>query len=432
MDTSTYSNDPYHEDAENLFENDMLSSKLQEISSGEREAVLLSRTTTPITSRPPTLTAFPSRVSSDVQTVKIFQVPENVKKTNKQGVRILAIDNGGICTLSTLYMLEAIMLQVGDILQVPEGEDIRPCDVFDLICGTSTGGWIALMLGRLGMTVRQSISAYKEIVQNVFSDEAPPSKEGYRYSAERLEDVFHKIITRQAPSSVSSSQLPMKDAAIKDRCRSFVVSRYEANAVVSTEMRTYDGLSAVHSAAQCTVLEAARATSSAPQFFPPIVIDKSKYIAVGNNNPAAIAIDESKHIWGEGSQVACLVSLGSGIAPAVKWGQTSGEIELAVKAIIEDCAHIADQLKMKMQLGGLGHRYHRFSVNTMGGIKWEEWERTEDVVGCTKAYMEAMGHEARKAAEFLVQVCGERNAVLALGENRRSKVPELLYLKDIM
>ncbi|KAH8917251.1 hypothetical protein BT69DRAFT_1196694, partial [Atractiella rhizophila] len=78
-------------------------------------------------------------------------------------------DNGGICTFSTLYMLEVVMLHVGHLLDVPEGEEVRPCDVFDLICGTSTGGWIALMLGRLGMTVRQSISAYEEIVQDVFS-----------------------------------------------------------------------------------------------------------------------------------------------------------------------------------------------------------------------------------------------------------------------
>jgi len=29
--------------------------------------------------------------------------------------------------------------------------EIRPCEVFDLICGTSTGGLIAIMLGRLEM-----------------------------------------------------------------------------------------------------------------------------------------------------------------------------------------------------------------------------------------------------------------------------------------
>ncbi|KAH8927023.1 hypothetical protein BT69DRAFT_1330817 [Atractiella rhizophila] len=67
-----------------------------------------------------------------------FPSPGNVKKMNDQGVRILAIDNGGICTFSTLYMLQVIMLQIGDLLGVPEGEEVRPCDVFDLICGTST------------------------------------------------------------------------------------------------------------------------------------------------------------------------------------------------------------------------------------------------------------------------------------------------------
>lgn len=29
----------------------------------------------------------------------------------------------------------------------------RPCEIFDLICGTSTGGLIALMLGRLEMVI---------------------------------------------------------------------------------------------------------------------------------------------------------------------------------------------------------------------------------------------------------------------------------------
>ncbi|KAH8917287.1 FabD/lysophospholipase-like protein, partial [Atractiella rhizophila] len=229
-----------------------------------------------------------------------------------KGLRILAIDNSGIYTFSTLYMLEAVMLEVGALLCVPEGEEVRPCDVFDLICGTSTGGWIALMLGRLGMTVRESMRAYEEIVQTVFSYQGPVSEQGCVYSAERLEAVFLDIIARHAPSSGPSSHLPMKDEKIVDRCRTFVVSKHES-AVFSTEMRTYDVRHAARFAARCSVWEAARATSSAPDIFPPIVIDKTKYVASGNNNPAGLAIEESKRIWGEGSQVACLVSLGSGI-----------------------------------------------------------------------------------------------------------------------
>jgi hypothetical protein len=30
-------------------------------------------------------------------------------------------------------------------------ETARPCEYFDLICGTGTGGLIALMIGRMGM-----------------------------------------------------------------------------------------------------------------------------------------------------------------------------------------------------------------------------------------------------------------------------------------
>ncbi|KAH8930563.1 hypothetical protein BT69DRAFT_1275448 [Atractiella rhizophila] len=72
------------------------------------------------------------------------------------------------------------------------------------------------------------------------------------------------------------------------------------------------------------------------------------------------------------------------------------QIEQAVKAIVEDCSRVANQVKMMMQEQPLGHRYHCFSVHTLGSIKWEEWERTQ-------AYMDTMGHEARHAADHLVQ-----------------------------
>jgi patatin-like phospholipase/acyl hydrolase len=72
---------------------------------------------------------------------------------NRQG-RILCLDGGGVRGISSLSILKKIMDEVAKASQGrfadPEGmTTIRPCDYFDVICGTSTGGLIALMLGRM-------------------------------------------------------------------------------------------------------------------------------------------------------------------------------------------------------------------------------------------------------------------------------------------
>jgi patatin-like phospholipase/acyl hydrolase len=52
----------------------------------------------------------------------------------------LSLDGGGVRGLSTLYILKFIM----DRLNHARGEGmlppVKPCEVFDLIGGTSTGG----------------------------------------------------------------------------------------------------------------------------------------------------------------------------------------------------------------------------------------------------------------------------------------------------
>lgn len=76
-------------------------------------------------------------------------------------VRILSLDGGGVRGISSLYILKEVMAQVAREYKAenPNAPEIlpRPCEFFDLICGTSTGGLIALMLGRLRM-VRISVS----------------------------------------------------------------------------------------------------------------------------------------------------------------------------------------------------------------------------------------------------------------------------------
>ena len=62
--------------------------------------------------------------------------------------RILALDGGGVRGLSSLLILQKLMDEIAD---KNDGKPVLPCEYFDLICGTSTGGLIALMLGRLRM-----------------------------------------------------------------------------------------------------------------------------------------------------------------------------------------------------------------------------------------------------------------------------------------
>ncbi|KAH8917570.1 hypothetical protein BT69DRAFT_654272 [Atractiella rhizophila] len=100
----------------------------------------------------------------------------------------------------------------------------------------------------------------------------------------------------------------MKDASLQDRYRTFVVSTYESNVTVSTEMRTYDihaaGSSPFIPASAYTVWEAARATAAAPPFFPPVNMDYTQYVSLSRDNPTAIAVEETKRIWGQSSEIA--------------------------------------------------------------------------------------------------------------------------------
>jgi patatin-like phospholipase/acyl hydrolase len=50
------------------------------------------------------------------------------------------LDGGGVKGLFAVIVLQAIMEEVRKI-DCPDKEDaLRPCDYFDFICGTSTGG----------------------------------------------------------------------------------------------------------------------------------------------------------------------------------------------------------------------------------------------------------------------------------------------------
>ena len=61
------------------------------------------------------------------------------------GLWLLSFDGGGVRGLSTLYILRNIMARLNQARKEmePPLPAVKPCDVFDLIGGTSTGGFVS-------------------------------------------------------------------------------------------------------------------------------------------------------------------------------------------------------------------------------------------------------------------------------------------------
>jgi len=57
------------------------------------------------------------------------------------GLCLLSLDGGGVRGLSTLYILKGIMDRLNHERKTFGLPPMKPCEVFDLIGGTSTGGY---------------------------------------------------------------------------------------------------------------------------------------------------------------------------------------------------------------------------------------------------------------------------------------------------
>ena len=78
--------------------------------------------------------------------------------------KILSIDGGGMRGI----IPAKILCELEEELQRREGPEARLCDYFDLICGTSTGGIIAIGLA-LGMSAKEMLNLYVAHGKEIFS-----------------------------------------------------------------------------------------------------------------------------------------------------------------------------------------------------------------------------------------------------------------------
>jgi len=127
--------------------------------------------------------------------------PKQMPGSSEQPLRVLSLDGGGIRGLSSLMILAKIMERVA----TEKGEESKPCDYFRCITGAGIGGVLALLLGRLKLTVSQCMSEYWKMSSLILRRQeygtAPPL-----FDINKLEVVMDQIVRKYYPKG-----LPLKD-----------------------------------------------------------------------------------------------------------------------------------------------------------------------------------------------------------------------------
>ncbi|KZS88177.1 FabD/lysophospholipase-like protein [Sistotremastrum niveocremeum HHB9708] len=317
------------------------------------------------------------------------------------------LDGGGIRGLSEILTLQDIMTTIKEREHLPSVPE--PWQYFDLIGGTSTGGIIALMLGRLKMPLKEVEKVYIEFGKHIFSCKKTFGEGKFKTSVfeERIKEIVKRVTTDHNPDTL------MKD---EDHVgpKTFVCALPAANMELPRLFRTYKSQEV--DSFNCKIWEAARATSAAPTFFKPMAIGldgaKEEFIdgGLGFNNPTELAITEAKEQF-PNMPISCIVSLGSGKPPPIGLPK-AGIIERyfplntvhALRATTLDTERVA--VRVGSQSGRAGFRFFRFNVEKgLENVGMDQWKKTSEIITHTVTYLsnEQRRVEMTAVAEILTQ-----------------------------
>ncbi len=109
-------------------------------------------------------------------------------------------DGGGVRGYSMFLILQELMHRTFVEIEgrAPRRSEIpKPCDHFDLIVGTGTGGLIALMLGRLRLDIETCKELYVRMTRMVFETDKTIAGIPYRstlFKATKLEEAIKEAV----------------------------------------------------------------------------------------------------------------------------------------------------------------------------------------------------------------------------------------------
>lgn len=226
-------------------------------------------------------------------------------KIKEREFRILSIDGGGIRGI----IPATILANIEKALNTPLWK------YFDLICGTSTGGIIALAIS-VGKPMKQIKELYENKVYKIFSPlyiwKWPKIifGDGGRYNSNTLEEILREEFT-----TVEGKDLEMKDANVRLCIPSIDITNGKVIIYKTPHKVLLPKEQGLIDDADKNMWEVARATSAAPTIFSTAKI-KDSYLIDGGmwaNNPSLVGVVEAIRCGFSLNEIS-LFSLGTGNA----------------------------------------------------------------------------------------------------------------------
>lgn len=329
------------------------------------------------------------------------------------GIRVLAIDGGGtrgLVALQTLRKLEELT-----------GKPVH--QLFDYICGVSTGAILAFMLGLFHIPLDDCEELYRKLGSDVFKQNVIVGtvKMGWSH-AFYDSDIWEKILKEKMGSNL------MIETARNSKCPkvaavSTIVSR--GTPLKAFVFRNYNHFPGVKShyigGCQYKLWQAIRASSAAPGYFQEYVLGNDLHQDGGLllNNPSALAVHECKCLWPD-VPLQCLVSLGTGRYESD--GKTSVTYTSLKAKLTNVISSATDTEEVHTMLDALlpPDTYFRFNPLMHEDIPLDESrkEKLNQLQTDGIRYLERNEEKLRKAAKILTQ---EKSALHRLQDWLRLK-----------
>ncbi|XP_064278477.1 calcium-independent phospholipase A2-gamma isoform X2 [Passer domesticus] len=314
------------------------------------------------------------------------------------GIRILTIDGGGtrgLVALQTLRKLEELT-----------GKPVH--QLFDYICGVSTGAILAFMLGLFHIPLDDCEELYHKLGSDVFKQNVIVGtvKMGWNH-AFYDSDIWEKMLKEKMGSNL------MIETARKSKCPkvaavSTIVNR--GTPLKAFVFRNYNHFPGVKShyigGCQYKLWQAIRASSAAPGYFQEYVLGSDLHQDGGLllNNPSALAVHECKCLW-PNVPLQCLISLGTGrYESEVKTNVTHTSLKAKLTNVINSAT---DTEEVHTMLDALlpPDTYFRFNPLMNEDIPLDESrkEKLNQLQTDGIRYLERNEEKLKKAAKILTQ-----------------------------